>query len=58
MKLMTTRRQQRETRDVQGRLAALEDYVDYLREQGEYGFSQAGKRLDALDGGKDGKKHG
>ena len=38
------------TADIVGRLAALEDFVEYLRQQGQYGFSQAGKRLDALEG--------
>ena len=36
--------------DIIGRLSALEDYVEYLRQQGQYGLSQAGKRLDALEG--------
>ena len=40
----------RDSADFVGRLAALEDYVEYLRQQGQYGFSQAGKRLDALEG--------
>ena len=35
--------------DIMGRLSALEDFVEYLRQQGQYGFSQAGKRLDALE---------
>ncbi len=35
--------------DVAGRLAALEDYVEYLRQQGEYGIAQADKRLDDLE---------
>ena len=35
--------------DILGRLSALEDYVEYLRQQGQYGFSQAGKRLEALE---------
>lgn len=52
MQLFGRLREPREDRDVAGRLEALERYVDYLREQGEYGFSQAGKRLDALEGGQ------
>ena len=36
--------------DIVGRLSALEDFVEYLRQQGQYGFSQAGKRLDELEG--------
>ena len=35
-------------RDYARRLAALEDYVEYLRQQGEYAFSQAGKDRAAL----------
>ena len=35
--------------DYLGRLRALEDYVEYLRQKGQYGFSQTGKRLDALE---------
>ncbi len=31
--------------DYAGRLAALEDYVEYLRQQGEYGLSQAERTL-------------
>ncbi len=36
--------------DYAGRLAALEDYVEYLRQQGEYGLSQAAKPLTAPAG--------
>ena len=50
MKLFDHLHQRRESADYLGRLAALEDYVEYLRQQSRYGFSQAGKRLDALEG--------
>ncbi len=50
MNLFEKRKERRESRDVAGRLEALEEYVEYLRRQGEYGFAQAGKRLDALEG--------
>ena len=50
MKLFDRQPPRRESADYLGRLAALEDYVEYLRQQGQYGFSQAGKRLDALEG--------
>lgn len=30
--------------DVTGRLDALEDYVEYLRQQGEYGFGQTQRK--------------
>lgn len=43
MDLFRKRLTRRESRDYAGRLAALEDYVEYLRQQGEYGFSQAEK---------------
>lgn len=58
MNLFIRRREQREPGDFSGRLRALEDYVEYLRQQGEYGFRQTGKRLDALDGGPDGSPEG
>ncbi len=35
--------------DMAGRLSALEEYVEYLRQQGSYGFSQTGRRLEALE---------
>ena len=53
MKLFDRQPPRRESADFVGRLSALEDYVEYLRQQGEYGFSQAGKRLDALEGQKE-----
>ncbi len=53
MNLFGKRKERRESRDVAGRLEVLEEYVEYLRQQGEYGFTQVGKRLDALDGGKE-----
>lgn len=53
MQLFERRRESREDGDLAGRLEALERYADYLREQGEYGFSQAGKRLDALEHGRE-----
>lgn len=43
MDLFRKRLKQREPGDFTGRLAELEDYVEYLRQQGEYGFSQAEK---------------
>ena len=35
--------------DLAGRLSALEEYVEYLRQQGAYGFSQTDRRLEALE---------
>lgn len=55
MNLFDRRLERREAREIVGRLQALEDYVEYLRRQGEYGFSQTGRRLDALDGGREAK---
>lgn len=52
MNLFEKRRERRAGQDVAGRLEALEEYVEYLRRQGEYGFAQAGRRLDALEGRK------
>lgn len=49
MDLFGKRLTRREAGDYAGRLAELEDYVEYLRQQGEYGLSQAGKRLTALE---------
>ena len=49
MKLFDKLPPRRDSADFVGRLAALEDYVEYLRQQGQYGFSQAGKRLDDLE---------
>lgn len=43
MDLFRRRLPRRDIKDFAGRLAALEDYVEYLRQQGEYGFSQAEK---------------
>ncbi len=31
------------------RLSALEEYVEYLRQQGSYGFSQTDRRLETLE---------
>ena len=56
MKLFDQLPQRRESADYLGRLAALEDYVEYLRQQGQYGFSQAGKRLDALEGQRESER--
>ena len=53
MKLFDQLPPRRARADYVGRLAALEDYVEYLRQQGQYGFSQTGKRLDALEGQSD-----
>ncbi len=39
----------RGTGDLAGRLSALEEYVEYLRQQGAYGFSQADRRLETLE---------
>lgn len=47
MDLFQKRLARREDRDYAGRIAALEDYVEYLRQQGEYGLSRAGKHLTA-----------
>ncbi len=49
MNLFARRPQRREEGDLAGRLAALEEYVEYLRQQGEYGFARTGSRLDALE---------
>lgn len=49
MKLFQRKLQRREEENFGGRLAALEDYVEYLRQQGEYGIAQADKRLDDLE---------
>lgn len=49
MDLLGERLQRRDTGDYQGRLSALEEYVEYLRQQGEYGLSQAGLRLERLE---------
>ncbi len=38
--------------DLAGRLSALEEYVEYLRQQGAYGFSQTDRRLEALENKK------
>ncbi len=38
--------------DLAGRVSALEEYVEYLRQQGSYGFSQADRRLEALENKK------
>ncbi len=35
--------------DPAGRLSALEEYVEYLRQQGAYGFSQVDRRLETLE---------
>ncbi len=35
--------------DLAGRLSALEEYVEYLRQQGSYGFSQTDRRLETLE---------
>ncbi len=35
--------------DLAGRVSALEEYVEYLRQQGSYGFSQADRRLETLE---------
>ncbi len=35
--------------DLAGRVSALEEYVEYLRQQGAYGFSQTGRRLETLE---------
>lgn len=40
MDLFGKRLTRREAGDYAGRLAALEDYVEYLRQQGEYGLSR------------------
>ncbi len=37
------------TGDLAGRVSALEEYVEYLRQQGSYGFSQADRRLETLE---------
>lgn len=50
MNLFGRKLERREDRDLAGRLRALEEYAEYLRQQGEYGFRQAGRRLNALDG--------
>ncbi len=42
----------RGTGDLAGRLNALEEYVEYLRQQGSYGFSQADRRLETLENKK------
>lgn len=47
MELFQRRLRESPAPDVVGRLAALEDYVEYLRQQGEYGLSQAGGRPNA-----------
>lgn len=36
-------------REITGRLRALEEYVEYLRQQGAYGVSQADRRLEKLE---------
>lgn len=51
MDLFRKRLSRREAGDVSGRLAALEEYVEYLRQQGEYGFGQTQK-------GKEEQKNG
>lgn len=35
--------------DTAARLAAIEDQLEYLRQQGQYGLSQLGRRLDELE---------
>lgn len=35
--------------DLAGRVSALEEYVEYLRQQGAYGFSQTDRRLETLE---------
>ncbi len=52
MNLFARRPPRREEGDLAGRLTALEEYVEYLRQQGEYGFAQTESRLDALEKGK------
>lgn len=52
MDLFQKRLARREGRDYAGRLAALEDYVEYLRQQGEYGAYIAGRRNDGQEGVK------
>ena len=49
MKLFDRQSPRRDSADFIGRLSALEDYVEYLRQQGQYGFSQTGKRLEDLE---------
>lgn len=43
MDLFRKRLKPRDAGDFSGRIAALEDYVEYLRQQGEYGFSRVEK---------------
>ncbi len=53
MKLFDKPMTRRAGEDLARRLAALEDYVEYLRRQGEYGADQTERRLTALEGGKE-----
>lgn len=53
MDLFCKRLRRREERDLAGRIAALEDYVEYLRQQGEYGASMAGKKNDGREGAEE-----
>lgn len=40
MDLFRKRLPRKESGDIAARLTALEEYVEYLRQQGEYGFGQ------------------
>ncbi len=55
MDLFGAKRQQAAQSDLPGRLAALERYADYLRQQGEYGLEQLERRLTALESASAGK---
>ncbi len=52
MNLFARRPPRLEESDLAGRLAALEEYAEYLRQQGEYGFAQTESRLEALENKK------
>lgn len=49
MELLSQRLARQDGDQVQGRLNALEDYVEYLRQQTQYGLDQAAIRLERLE---------
>lgn len=49
MDLLSQRLPRRGSADLQDRVAALEDYVEHLRQQTEYALDQAVLRLEELE---------
>lgn len=49
MELFKRKMRPADERDIRGRLSALEDYVEYLRQQGETGMDQVRRAQERRD---------